>query len=345
MYDDYPTAYETANNPVLLIVLGILVFIMLIIILISLMRIFKKANRSEILALIPIYNIIILLEITNTPKWYCIPLLIPIVNILFALKVMLSLAVSFRKSKNFSYGLTFLPFIFYPILAFGKDGYIGINLDAMEGKSIAEDIPKVVEKEENKPVVNEQQDVASKNINISIGGGVYQKDYTNTLLQVDQNQAIPNSNTDFIDNTSSIQKRPLNDNIDSSKLSFIAPIIDEKEVQEETIDISTNFNEQLKSVEPIMMKDSTTNIKTDNNINLANQETTNLQPSNDYEIKPVSSIEIEEEPSFVINPKVQALTDNELRSKTEFISCPKCGARIKSDAKVCFLCGRRLDQI
>ena len=40
------------------------------------------------------------------------------------------------------------------------------------------------------------------------------------------------------------------------------------------------------------------------------------------------------------NPVVE---NNQVNKTTEYISCPKCGARIKSDAKLCFLCGRRLD--
>ena len=52
--------------------------------------------------------------------------------------------------------------------------------------------------------------------------------------------------------------------------------------------------------------------------------------------KPVSPIETE----INSNPVVE---NNQVNETTEYISCPKCGARIKSDAKVCFLCGRRLD--
>ena len=192
MYDDYPTIYETTidQNFIYWIILGVILLILFIITLFSLGKIFKKANRSGVSAFIPFYNILVLLEITNKPKYFFLFYLIPGVIFLFYLFTMFSLARLFRKSQGFAFGLTFFPFLFYPILAFSDSEYIGINLAAMEGKSTTIDVPKVVEEEEENPVIHEEQDEASRNINISIGGGVYQKDYTNTLLHVDQQQTI-----------------------------------------------------------------------------------------------------------------------------------------------------------
>ena len=72
MYDDYPTVIESTveNNMIYLIILGIIFIGVFVFSLISLAKVFKKANRSGISAIIPIYNIIVLLEITNYPKWY-----------------------------------------------------------------------------------------------------------------------------------------------------------------------------------------------------------------------------------------------------------------------------------
>lgn len=326
MYDDYPTIYETTLNQNLIyfIILGMILLIILLITFFALAKVFKKANRTGIAAIIPIYNMITLLEITNSSKWNLLFFLIPGVNIIFYLLVMFKLAKTFRKSKSFAFGLVFLPFIFFPILAFGKSEYIGIDLVAREGKSIVTDVPKIVE-EDKKPIVHEEKDTSLKNINISIGGGVYQKDYTKTLLQVDEKQTISSKDKDFIENQSSIPNRPLNDNIDSSKLSFVAPIKDEIEKpKEEPKDISTSFVEQINSIEE----------KKEEKV-----ETTTM---NNPEVTP-QPIKIEEQPSFTINPEVQHLTDNQLREKSEFISCPKCGAKIKSDAKVCFLCGKKFE--
>lgn len=338
MYDDFPPIYETSVNQNLnyYIILAIifLIIIILILTLISLARVFKKANRSGISAFIPIYNIIVLLEITNFSRWYLFFLLIPGINIFFYLSLMMSLANYFNKKKAFGFGLTFLPFIYYPILGFGSSEYIGINLVAMEGKTIVSDIPRVLEPEENNPVINEEKDTSSSQINISIGGGVYQKDYTNTLLEVDQNKRILNKDTDLINRSSSILKRPLNNNIDSSKLSFIAPVDEEPVVEEETVDISNNFADRINSIvekRPVSSEKTFSQSVTifDSNCNQDGTDT----------IKQLQSNEV----TSAVNQEIQSLKDNQLCENSEFIPCPKCGAKVKSSAKVCFLCGRRLD--
>ena len=181
MYDDYPTVIESTveNNMIYLIILGIILIGVLVFSLISLAKIFKKANRSGISAIIPIYNIIVLLEITNYPKWYILLYFIPGANIIIHLMIMMKLSKLFKKGNAFGFGLTFLPFIFFPILAFNDSEYIGINLVAMEGKETVVEVPKLEETKIDTKTVNEEVDTSSKNINISIGGGVYQKDYTN----------------------------------------------------------------------------------------------------------------------------------------------------------------------
>ena len=305
MYDDYPTVIESTveNNMIYLIILGIILIGVLVFSLISLAKIFKKANRSGISAIIPIYNIIVLLEITNYPKWYILLCFIPGANIIIHLMIMMKLSKLFKKGNAFGFGLTFLPFIFFPILAFNDSEYIGINLVAMEGKETVVEVPKLEETKIDTKTVNEEVDTSSKNINISIGGGVYQKDYTNNLLHVDQTQTIintkPNNPVDLLPKTNSS--------------TFINPIPEKEEVEPLNTDMSTT----IKFPEPIHMINSE---KQDN--------------------KPVSPIETEINIFKESNPVVE---NNLVNETTEYISCPKCGARIKSDAKVCFLCGRRLD--
>ena len=307
MYDDYPTVIESTveNNMIYLIILGIILIGILVFSLISLAKVFKKANRSGISAIIPIYNIMVLLEITNYPKWYLLLYFIPGANIIIHLMIMMKLSKLFKKGNAFGFGLTFLPFIFFPILAFNDSEYIGINLVAMEGKEIVAEVPKLEVTEKDEKIVNEEVDTSSKNINISIGGGVYQKDYTNNLLQVDQTQTIihtkPNNPVDLLPKT--------------NPSTFINPI-SEKEV-ENTETPNTNMSTAIKFPEPIHM------------INSEKQDNPTISP-----IETEINILKESNPVTEKNP---------VNATTEYISCPKCGARIKSDAKVCFLCGRRLD--
>ncbi len=88
-------------------------------------RIFTKAGRPGWVALIPIYNTIVLLEIVGRPWWWLLLMLIPFVNFVVAFIIYNDLAKSFGKGIGFMLGLVFLSFIFFPILGFGNARYLG----------------------------------------------------------------------------------------------------------------------------------------------------------------------------------------------------------------------------
>lgn len=89
----------------------------------SLWKLFVKAGEPGWAAIIPIYNIIVLLKIAGKPAWWFILFLIPIVNIVVAFLVAISLAHNFGKTTGFGIGLALLGIVFYPILAFGDSRY------------------------------------------------------------------------------------------------------------------------------------------------------------------------------------------------------------------------------
>lgn len=88
-------------------------------------KIFEKAGKPGWAALIPIYNVIVLLEIVGRPVWWVILMLIPIVNVVVWIIVSLDLSKSFGHDTLYGLGLFFLSFIFYPVLAFSSDRYHG----------------------------------------------------------------------------------------------------------------------------------------------------------------------------------------------------------------------------
>ena len=87
--------------------------------------IYTKAGKPGWAVIIPIYNIIILLEIIGKPWWWLLLLFIPGVNIVFGIWMVNLLSKSFGKDEGFTVGLILLGFIFYPILGFGESKYIG----------------------------------------------------------------------------------------------------------------------------------------------------------------------------------------------------------------------------
>ncbi|MEI6091574.1 MAG: DUF5684 domain-containing protein [bacterium] len=89
--------------------------------------IFKKAGEPGWAAIVPIYNIYTMLKIVGKPWWWMLLLIIPFVNIVIGIMVIGLTAKVFGKSVGFAFGLFFLPFIFFPILAWGDAKYIGPN--------------------------------------------------------------------------------------------------------------------------------------------------------------------------------------------------------------------------
>ncbi|MFW6131322.1 MAG: DUF5684 domain-containing protein [Candidatus Aminicenantaceae bacterium] len=107
-------------SPLLIIIyLVIIVFYIWV-----LWRIFEKAGQPGWGAIIPIYNVYLLLKVAKRPGWWLILYLIPIVNIVIHIIVVFDIAKNFGKGVGFGFGLLFLSFIFYPILAFGSAQYV-----------------------------------------------------------------------------------------------------------------------------------------------------------------------------------------------------------------------------
>jgi hypothetical protein len=102
--------------------LGIVLFVLCIV---AMWKIFTKANKPGWACLIPIYNVIVMLEIVGKPWWWIFLFLIPIANIIFLIWMLNLLSKSFGHEVGFTLGLIFLSFIFIPILGLGKSTYNG----------------------------------------------------------------------------------------------------------------------------------------------------------------------------------------------------------------------------
>ncbi|WP_300596682.1 DUF5684 domain-containing protein [Niabella sp.] len=100
-------------------------FIITIIVIIALWKLFEKAGQPGWAAIIPIYNIYILLKIVGKPTWWLLLLFIPFVNVVFGIWITNMLSKSFGKDEAFTVGLLLLGFVFYPILGFGSATYLG----------------------------------------------------------------------------------------------------------------------------------------------------------------------------------------------------------------------------
>jgi len=132
-------------------------------------RIYEKAGQQGWAAVVPIYSTLILMDIIHRPRSWAwiilgLGLLTSILNALqpstqgqnhqdpnmiisvlqivagltslyFTVRTMRDLARAFGHGRGFTAGLIFLPFIFYPILAFGDSQYQYTNHTALPGQS------------------------------------------------------------------------------------------------------------------------------------------------------------------------------------------------------------------
>ena len=103
--------------------MGIISLLIIIVWFVGMWRVFEKADEPGWVALIPIYNLWVLVRISGNPWWWFFGLLIPLVNLVVLF--IISLGVAKRFGQPFIYGIAlfFLPFIFYMILGFSEMQY------------------------------------------------------------------------------------------------------------------------------------------------------------------------------------------------------------------------------
>ncbi len=111
----------------------VLILLIIILILVSYWKIFEKAGRQGWEGIVPIYNNWVMAEIVGKPGWYGLLPLIPYLGFIVAIYLIHLLAKSFGKGVGYTLGMIFLPFIFFPMLAFGDAKYQGPPKDEIMG--------------------------------------------------------------------------------------------------------------------------------------------------------------------------------------------------------------------
>ncbi len=133
MYDQYDMSMMDSSLKMFTTTFLFIYLIVLVVLIVSMWKIFTKAGKPGWAAIIPIYNILVLLEIVGLPWWWILIILIgmfiPVINFLIMIGVGFYidylLAKSFGKDIGFAIGLLLLGIVFLPILAFGNAQYQG----------------------------------------------------------------------------------------------------------------------------------------------------------------------------------------------------------------------------
>lgn len=138
----------------ILIVIAVIVigFLLWLFIKICQWVIFQKAGQAGWKSLIPIYETFVMLRIIRRPQWWgmliigvsivqliisslledssnnsisleIISSIATLIALIYSVRITHGLSRSFGRGIGFTLGLLFLPYIFYPILAFGSSSY------------------------------------------------------------------------------------------------------------------------------------------------------------------------------------------------------------------------------
>jgi hypothetical protein len=106
---------------------SLLVLVVAVFMLVCVWKVFVKAGKPGWASLIPFFNVYVLLKIAGKPGWWILLFLIPLVNIIFMFIMMLGVSERFGKGVGYAVGLTLLPVVFYPLLAFGNVTYTPVE--------------------------------------------------------------------------------------------------------------------------------------------------------------------------------------------------------------------------
>ena len=98
-----------------------------ILMIVSMWKIFVKLGKPGWYAIVPIYNMYQLCVSLGVEWWYLLLFFVPFANIYAMYVIYDALAKKFGKTTGFTIGLILVPFVFMPMLAFGK------NSDVVEG--------------------------------------------------------------------------------------------------------------------------------------------------------------------------------------------------------------------
>ena len=191
MYEG-PVIYESHVTDYFLLGLSIAVVVTIIVMfLLGLSKVFKKADQPSWKGFVPFYNLFPLLEIAHLPAYYFILLLIPIVNLIPIIQINRNLVVSFKKSNAFLFGLIFLAPIFYLILGFSEDRYVGINEEKVEEVVIRDLIKEQVDTTRPSMILKTDENISVGTASVSTNtstAGILQADAS--ILQAQKPQPV-----------------------------------------------------------------------------------------------------------------------------------------------------------
>lgn len=378
-YNDYynygGTGYTDTSVTSIFAIFGTLMWIMAIVsilMIVCMWIIFRKAGKKGWEAIVPVYNIIVLLEITRLPIWYIILYLIPFANIYAMFKVNIELAHRFGKSTGFGVASVFFSIICMPILAFGKAQYDG---NQAETNNTYTQQYNVNQNTSGMQPNNSEAPISNLNVATPVAPGATQQPQVQGINSNVQQANLAAMHTesfqqDMNQNSSVMQS---NNSVDPTVLNVATPAVTSGVMHQEQIQ-NVNPNVQPMNFEAVVPENvqqqasvSNGNVIQENTVNqvdpmnsVSNLSDTGVLPINNS-VSPLN--ELNSEPINYQNGSVNQSTElynNTLNANTTVLNnsqfdsnqtnnlnqasikkCPNCGMQVTDKADSCFMCGHR----
>jgi hypothetical protein len=125
LHPDLSCCHPRGMLPMFIIPLVIIALHIMAIRYVALWFVLKKAGEPGWAAIIPVYNLLMIIKISGKPWWYILLFLIPIVNIVIMILILNGVSKNFGKGGWYTVGLIFFRTIFFAILGFGPAQYVG----------------------------------------------------------------------------------------------------------------------------------------------------------------------------------------------------------------------------
>lgn len=389
MYSDIYAAENavdaTMNSEMMMgLFLGIILFtiVLCLISIISNWKIFNKAGKPGWASIIPFYNYIVMIQIAKLSMIYLLLMFIPIAQIYAIFKINIEIAKKFGKSVGFGIGMTLVPIIFAPLLAFSDNTYEDNKVENTNEENLNNNISiheQIIEPNINTsvnnqvPIMNDVQNtIPTEPIENNISNNEIKLEEQNNINEPIDNQET-NSNVssvnqiptmEQVNNEQNVNQPIENVNVESIPQINEVPVINDLNVN--TVQNEVNAfnskpveplketiiaNEPVLNVEPSINGEISTNnenliptIDTLNNEPIIQEPIENVNVESTPQINEVPVVELEEK---VIEPiQVEGINNIEMPVITpQEITATKVKEETIEQGKVCKNCGEAMPNI
>lgn len=97
--------------------------VVLAVVIAGLWKAFEKAGEPGWAAVVPFYNLWVMVRVSDNAWWWFVLFLIPIAQIVALIKVSIDVSKQFGQGLLFGVGLWLVPVVFWPLLGFGDYEY------------------------------------------------------------------------------------------------------------------------------------------------------------------------------------------------------------------------------